>query len=85
MSEIKIDERVPDSTDSLETNPAESENMSLMVQNSYKNGFEDATAQVKEQVIKILNQFSVNFFLAKQDDLAKEIRRCTEYIKQNVS
>mgnify|MGYP005815743375 CR=1 FL=1 len=60
------------------------EDFDTIVKNSYDNGFKDAAAKTKLEIINILKSHAVNLFLANEDYLAREIRKCLSHIENKV-
>tara|TARA_Y100000310_G_C20682151_1_gene816634 strand:+ start:1882 stop:2139 length:258 start_codon:yes stop_codon:yes gene_type:complete len=58
--------------------------LSSRLQSSYNVGFKEGRAKVKSEVLTILKNHSVGLFVAKEDDLAKQIRKCVEHIAEHV-
>ena len=61
------------------------EEFNAMIARSYNNGLEDgkalsesAKAEMKQRVLNTLRQHASNLFFAKQDELAKEIRKLVD-------
>ena len=56
-------------------------NLSDVVANSYSNGLVDGKTQMKNTILASLKQYAGDLFLAAQDDVAKEIRKCIQHIE----
>lgn len=60
------------------------EDFDMIVKNSYNNGFKDAVTKTKLEIVNILKSHAVNLFLANEDYLAMEIRKCLSHIENKV-